>query len=66
MRYVIFPLTWDLKCNTAKIMSASDTGENLNPSNETVARMSNDAVGTSAWEMAIREKWSFSSSSMKQ
>ena len=45
------PLAWDLKCDTARITSASDTMTNLNPSKEAVARMSSDADGSSVGEM---------------
>ena len=47
------PLAWDLKCDTARITSASDTMVNLNPSKEAVVRMSSDEDGSSVGEMAI-------------
>ena len=50
------PLACDLKCDTAKITSASDTGGKLNPSSGAVAKMFRDADGSSVGDMAIREK----------
>ena len=65
MGYVIFPLAWYSKLDTAKITSALDTGETLNPSNGAVAKMPIDVAGSSTGFMAIREKWSYSASGIK-
>ena len=53
-------LALDLKGDTVRITSASDTMVNPNPSNGAVARMSSDPDGSSVEEMEILRKWSFS------
>ena len=50
------PLACDLKCDTARITSASDTMVNLNPTKGLFTRMSSDADGSSVGDMAILEE----------